>query len=249
MAAESVLRDGLAAFETKTPKDPARLAEILSTLALSEARNGNPQQGEATVRRALDYARQADGEDGLHVGQSLYALAEVEMRLGRFDDAERDAKRSIELLRIRTSEGSPEVISATVANRAHPETPGLQDVGDIHLRAPDATGFIRVDWFTPAGLPTWGDGRLTIVGTEGYIELRKYVDIAGRPGIDHLFLVDGRGTHYVDCSAVDLPYGRQLIADVQNRTQTAMAQDHCFKAMELALTAQALAERNAGVAQ
>lgn len=142
-----------------------------------------------------------------------------------------------------------EVISATVANRAHPETPGLQDVGDIHLRAPDATGFIRVDWFTPAGLPTWGDGRLTIVGTEGYIELRKYVDIAGRPGIDHLFLVDGRGTHYVDCSAVDLPYGRQLIADVQNRTQTAMAQDHCFKAMELALTAQALAERNAGVAQ
>jgi predicted dehydrogenase len=137
-----------------------------------------------------------------------------------------------------------EVISATVANRAHPETPGLQDVGDIHLRAPNATGYVRVDWFTPAGLPTWGDGRLTILGTEGYIELRKYVDIAGRPGADHLFLVDAAGMHYVDCTAVDLPYARQLIADIRDRTETAMSQAHCFKAMELALLAQNLAERN-----
>ena len=141
-----------------------------------------------------------------------------------------------------------EVISATVANRAHPETPGLQDVGDIHLRAPNATGYIRVDWFTPAGLPTWGDGRLTILGTEGYIELRKYVDIAGRPGGDHLFLVDGKGMQHVDCSNVDLPYARQLIADIRNRTETAMGQAHCFKAMELALQAQELAERNNGAA-
>ena len=141
-----------------------------------------------------------------------------------------------------------EVISATVANRAHPETPGLQDVGDIHLRAPNATGYIRVDWFTPAGLPTWGDGRLTILGTEGYIELRKYVDIAGRPGGDHRFLVDGKGMQHVDCSNVDLPYARQLIADIRNRTETAMGQAHCFKAMELALQAQELAERNNGAA-
>jgi len=142
-----------------------------------------------------------------------------------------------------------EVISATVANRAHPETPGLQDVGDIHLRAPNATGFVRVDWFTPKGLPTWGDGRLTIVGTEGYIELRKYVDVAGRPGIDHLFLVDGTGMHYIDTSSTDLPYARQLIADIRDRTETHMSQAHCFKAMELALTAQAMAERNLGAAK
>jgi predicted dehydrogenase len=139
-----------------------------------------------------------------------------------------------------------EVISATVANRAHPETPGLQDVGDIHLRAPNATGYVRVDWFTPAGLPTWGDGRLTILGTDGYIELRKYVDIAGRPGADHLFLVDRNGMQYVDCRATELPYARQLIADIRDRTETAMSQAHCFKAMELALTAQELAERNLG---
>jgi predicted dehydrogenase len=136
-----------------------------------------------------------------------------------------------------------EVISATVANRGNPEHPGLQDVGDMHLRTPRTTGYVRLDWLTPAGLPTWGDGRLTILGTEGYIELRKYIDIAGRPGTDHLFLVDQNGVNYVDCSDVDLPYGRQLIADVQNRTETAMTQAHCFKAMELALTAQQLAER------
>ena len=130
-----------------------------------------------------------------------------------------------------------------MANRANPEHPGLQDVGDMHLRTPRTTGYVRLDWLTPAGLPTWGDGRLTILGTEGYIELRKYIDIAGRAGKDHLFLVDQQGVNYVDCSAVELPYGRQLIADVLNRTETAMTQEHCFKAMELALTAQQLAER------
>lgn len=138
-----------------------------------------------------------------------------------------------------------EVVAATVANRANPETPELQDFGEMLLRSGDVTGYIRVDWFTPDGLPTWGDGRLTILGTEGTIELRKYIDIAGHSGIDHLFLTDRKGVQRIDCSAVELPYGRQLIADVQNRTETAMPQARCFKAMELALTAQAKAEGKA----
>lgn len=136
-----------------------------------------------------------------------------------------------------------EVISATVNNRGNPDKPGLQDVGDMHLKTPKTTGYVRVDWFTPAGLPTWGDGRLTILGTEGYIECRKYIDIAGREGKDHLFLVDGKGVHYVDCSDVELPYARQLIADIHDRTETAMPQARCFNAMELALRAQQMAER------
>jgi predicted dehydrogenase len=136
-----------------------------------------------------------------------------------------------------------DVVSASVANRGHPEYPGLQDVGDIHLRSPRTTGYIRVDWFTPAGLGIWGDGRLTIVGTEGYIELRKYIDIAGRPGKDHLFLVDQKGTQHIDCSATALPYGPALVHDVLNRTETAMTQAHCYKTMELALKAQQMAER------
>lgn len=135
-----------------------------------------------------------------------------------------------------------EVISATVANRGNPDKPGLQDVGDMHLKTPATTGYVRVDWFTPEGLPTWGDGRLTILGTDGYIELRKYIDIAGRPGKDHLFLVDRKGVQHIDCSEVELPYGRQLIADVLDRTETAMPQARAFKAMELALTAQKMAE-------
>jgi predicted dehydrogenase len=142
-----------------------------------------------------------------------------------------------------TDSDDAQIVSATVANRAHPEYPGLQDVGDLHLVSDKASGYVRVDWFTPAGLGTWGDGRLTLIGTEGYIELRKYIDIAGRSGKDHLFLVDGKGTHYIDCSDQKLHYGAALIADVLNRTETAMSQAHCYKAMELALTAQRLAER------
>ena len=142
-----------------------------------------------------------------------------------------------------TDSEDAEIVSASVANRGNPQHPGLQDVGDIHIRNAGATGYIRVDWFTPDGLGTWGDGRLTIVGTEGYMELRKYVDIAGRPGKDHLILVDAKGTHYIDCADQELVYGKALIADVLNRSETAMPQARCFKAMELALTAQAMAER------
>jgi hypothetical protein len=96
----------------------------------------------------------------------------------------------------------------------------------------------------PNGLPTWGDGRLAILGTEGYIELRKYVDLAGQPGADHLLLVDRKGVHRIDCLSVELPYGRQLVQDILQRSETAMPQARCFKAMELALRAQALAERS-----
>ncbi len=89
----------------------------------------------------------------------------------------------------------------------------------------------------------WGDGRLFILGTEGYIELRKYIDIAGKPGAHHLFLVDNKGTQYIDCKDVPLPYGRQLIDDVVNRTETAMGQAHCFEASRLCLEAEAKARR------
>ncbi|MET0440211.1 MAG: Gfo/Idh/MocA family oxidoreductase [Devosia sp.] len=136
-----------------------------------------------------------------------------------------------------------DVTSSSVYNRNHPHRPGLQDVGDAHVRTERTTGYIRVDWFTPEGLPTWGDGRLTILGTEGYIELRKYVDIAGRPGEDHLFLVDKKGVQHIDCSQVDLPFGRQFLDDVRNRTETAMPQERCYNAMKMALTAQAKAEQ------
>lgn len=141
-----------------------------------------------------------------------------------------------------TGSTSAEIVAAQVRNVRHPEHPAFQDFGDAMLRGNGGSGYVRVDWFTPAGLPTWGDGRLTILGTDGYIEARKYVDIAGRPGGNHLFIVDGNGVRYEDCRTVELPYGRQLVDDVLNRTETAMSQAHCFLATELALRAQQMAE-------
>jgi hypothetical protein len=103
------------------------------------------------------------------------------------------------------------------------DLPDFEDFGEILLRSPQAGGYIRVDWFTADGLPTWGDGRLTILGTEGTIELRKYVDIAGRPGTDHVFLVDKTGTRHIDASQEPLTYFRNLVADIGARSETAMA--------------------------
>jgi predicted dehydrogenase len=134
-----------------------------------------------------------------------------------------------------------EVVAAHVANYANRDKPGLEDFGEVMWRGDGGSGYVRVDWYTPDGLSNWGDGRLTILGTEGYIELRKYVDIAGRPGIDHLFLVDNQAMRYIDCSNVALPYGPALIHDVLHRTETAMTQAHCFLASELALKAEAMA--------
>jgi predicted dehydrogenase len=142
-----------------------------------------------------------------------------------------------------TGSTEAEVVAAQVANRKFPQWPELEDFGDVLLRGNGGSGYARVDWYTPDGLSTWGDGRLVVLGTEGYIELRKYVDVAGRPGASHLFLVDGKGTRYVDASGGDLPYGRQLLADIVNRTETAMPQAHCFLACQLALDAQAKAVR------
>lgn len=137
-----------------------------------------------------------------------------------------------------TGSTSAEVVASQVANFAHPEHPELDDFGDMLLRGDGGTGYVRVDWFTPGGLPTWGDGRMTILGTDGYIELRKYVDVTGRPGGDHLILVDQHEMRYIDCQHVELPFGRQLLDDVRHRTETAMTQAHAFLASELALKAQ-----------
>jgi predicted dehydrogenase len=142
-----------------------------------------------------------------------------------------------------TGSDEAEIVASAVANYANPDAPELEDFGEILLRSDRGQGYIRVDWYTPDGLPTWGDGRCTILGTRGYIELRKYVDIAGREGTDHLFLVDQEATRHIDCSDAPLPYYERLIADVFERTESAMAQAHCFTVCELALEAQAKAVR------
>jgi predicted dehydrogenase len=135
------------------------------------------------------------------------------------------------------------IVSSSVANFALPDVPAFEDYGELLLHSGTASAFIRVDWFTPDGLPTWGDGRLVLLGTEGFIELRKYVDIAGRPGTDHVFVCNKSGTRHLDASAVPLSYFARFLADVRDRTQTAMAQSHPFVVSRLAIEAQARAQR------
>ena len=142
-----------------------------------------------------------------------------------------------------TGSTQADVVAAQVGNVHHPQYPGFEDFGDAMVRGNGGPGYLRVDWFTPDGLATWGDGRLTILGTDGFIEIRKNIDIGGRPEGNHLFLVDRKETRYVDCKDVDTPYGSQLVADVVNRTETAMPQQHCFLATELVLKAQKQAQR------
>jgi predicted dehydrogenase len=147
-----------------------------------------------------------------------------------------------------TGSTEAEIVAAQVGNLHHPEHPELEDFGDMMLRGNGGTGYVRVDWFTPDGLDAWGDTRLIVLGTDGYLEVRKNVDIAGRPGANHLFLVDQQGTSYIDCEDMPLPYGPQLVSDILNRTETAMTQEHAFLASELVLRAEAQATRLGGLA-
>lgn len=128
-----------------------------------------------------------------------------------------------------------------VGNYHHPDYPELEDLGDAVLLGDNgATQHFRVDWFTPDGLSTWGDGRTFILGTKGYIELRKYVNIGtGDKNGNHVFLVNDEGEQYFEVSGkVGFPYFGQLILDCINRTENAMTQAHAFKAAELCVRAQ-----------
>lgn len=131
---------------------------------------------------------------------------------------------------------------ALVENTTQPDHPGFQDYGEITLVGDKGHGYVRLDWFTPNGLPTWGDGRLFILGTEGTIELRKYTNIGQPHKTNNLYLVNGDSNEYIDCSDEPLPYFPRLIADVQDRTETAAPQDHTFRTMEIAISAQMQAE-------
>lgn len=133
------------------------------------------------------------------------------------------------------------VVHSQIANYAHPQHPGLDDFGDANLvTSTGATGYLRCDWFTPDGLQTWGDGRLFILGTEGFIEQRKYMNLGTDEGPGHLFLANGsEETHYRVAGKVGYPYFGQLVLDCLERTENAMTQAHAFKAIELALQAQA----------
>ncbi len=137
------------------------------------------------------------------------------------------------------------VVRSQIANYNHPEHPELDDFGDAVLVGDNGTtNYFRVDWFTPDGLSTWGDGRTIILGTEGTIELRKYVNVATEKTSDHVFLTDKNGEHhYTVYGKVGFPFFGKLILDCLNRTDNAMSQEHVFLAAELGVRAQLQAEK------
>jgi predicted dehydrogenase len=131
-----------------------------------------------------------------------------------------------------------EVVASQIANVRHPKRPKFQDFGDMMLRGNKGFGYVRLDWFTPDGLGTWGDGRLFILGTDGYIEVRKYTNVAVSKQGNNLFIVDNKQARYIDCNAMPLPFGPQFVSDIVNRTHTAQDQAQCLLAAELVIKAQ-----------
>jgi predicted dehydrogenase len=137
-----------------------------------------------------------------------------------------------------TGSTEAEIVESQIANVAHPGHPRFQDFGDMVLRGNRGLGYVRLDWFTPDGLGTWGDGRLFILGTEGYIEVRKYTNVAVSKQGNNLFIVDRKQSRYIDCNNMTLPFGSQFVADIVNRTHTAQDQTQCLLAAELVIKAQ-----------
>ena len=137
-----------------------------------------------------------------------------------------------------TGSTKAEVVASQVANVRHPTHPEFQDFGDMTLRGNNGFGYVRLDWFTPYGLGTWGDGRLFILGTEGYMEARKYTNVGvGKQG-NLLFVVDQKEARMIDCNNLTLPFGPHFVSDIVNRTHTAQDQEQCLLAAELSIKAQ-----------
>lgn len=132
------------------------------------------------------------------------------------------------------------IVTSQIANYDNPEYPELDDFGDTTLRSDTGKSmYLRVDWFTPDGLSTWGDGRTMILGTKGYIELRKYVDIAKSNTSDNVYLVNDEGEkHFNVHGQIGYPFFGELILDCMNRTEIAMTQHRALLAAELSVKAQ-----------
>ena len=142
-----------------------------------------------------------------------------------------------------TNSNEAKINHALVENTTKLDKPGFQDFGEVNLTGNSGHGYIRLDWFTPDALPTWGDGRLFILGDKGFIEIRKYTDLAKSDSGNHLYYANNEEVKHIDCSDVKLPYFRNLINDVLDRTESACSQELTYLTMELAIKAQEIAEK------
>lgn len=144
-----------------------------------------------------------------------------------------------------TGSDDAETAFAPVGNFANPDMPAFEGFGEVALRSQHAQGYFRVDWYTVDALPNRSDGRLFVTGSESMIELRKYVDVAGRPGTDHLFRVSAKHCEHIDCAAAPLPCFGSLLADIRDRTDTACSQTRTFRVRERTIKAQIASQLHA----
>ena len=133
------------------------------------------------------------------------------------------------------------IVSSMVGNVASADHPAMQDIGSMTLAAGAVVGDHRLDYLTARGLGTWGDCRLMIVGTEGTIEARANVDVAGAEGAEHLIVVDAEGTRRVDISDVVVDWAELALADLADGGERLMTQLHAIDVTDVCLRAQAAA--------
>ena len=141
-----------------------------------------------------------------------------------------------------TNSTTARVLSSQTGNFGHPDQPEFEDYGDVSLEGDGGLGWFRVDWYTPLSMEVPGDIRLFILGTDGYIETRKYYDPA-HTGDQHLFVMDKKGTSLVDTSDAQLTFGARFLDDVRDRTETSISQERSFLTIRLATEAQLNARR------
>ncbi len=142
-----------------------------------------------------------------------------------------------------TGSDGVELNFARVENFGHPEVPELEDFGEASVSlSSGASGYCRLDWFNPAASRTWGDGRAVVLGTDGYIEIRKNVDVGRTDRGGHVLLVNNSEERVIEFTDEPFPYFGRLIIDCLQGTETAMTQAHTFAAAESSMRAQELAD-------
>ncbi len=251
-----VMRAGKDYFTDKTPLTSLEQLEEVKEVCKETGRKYAVSYSERILSEAAVYAGQliqqgAIGKVVQVLGMGPHSL-NAETRPAWFFEKEKYGgilcdigSHQVEQFLYYTGASDAMVVNATVANYNHPQYPELEDFGDASIIGDNgATGYFRVDWFSPKGLQTWGDGRTFILGTEGYIELRKYIDMARSTQEGHVYWANASGEYYENVEGkVGYPYFGQLILDCMNRTENAMTQEHAFKAVEVCVKAQMLARK------
>ena len=129
-----------------------------------------------------------------------------------------------------------------VGNLHHPHKPEFEDFGDATLLgSKGATGYIRADWFTPEGLPAFGDIRQQLITTDAYVEHRKTIDIGdpqGGRGGKLIVTRMNKGPEIIDLSKTPMTFFDDLTADVENGSETAIPFDLGYKASKAILEMQ-----------